>query len=165
PPGTCWVSPGGCERGIRIPPPHIRRGSDMHTRNMETEVLDPAAAPTRTDGSRGPAPIELRVVEASPEAHPAALLVVGVFADGTFPDAGEALGRASSGRLAALARRGDLDGKAGATLLLYDLPGVAAERVLLVGLGPRDELRDRAYRDALAGTAKALRASRASEVA
>lgn len=66
----------------------------MHTRNMEMELLDPAAAPTRTDGPRGHAPLELRVVEAAPEAHPADLLVVGVFADGTFPDAGEALDRA-----------------------------------------------------------------------
>jgi leucyl aminopeptidase len=40
--------------------------------------------------------------------------------------------------------------------LLHDLPGVEAERVLLVSLGKRETFGDKAFRDALGGAAKAL---------
>ena len=48
-----------------------------------------------------------------------------------------------------------MEGKLGATLLLYRVPGVAAERVLLVGLGAEAELHEREYRDAARAAIKA----------
>ena len=51
----------------------------------------------------------------------------------------------------------DLGAKAGATLVLRRLPGVAAERVLLVCLGERAEFGETAYREAVRGAALALR--------
>ncbi len=51
----------------------------------------------------------------------------------------------------------DLSGKTGSTLLLRELPGIAAQRVLLVGLGERREFGEAAYRDALRGAANALK--------
>ena len=42
-------------------------------------------------------------------------------------------------------KRGDLDEKPGATLLLHDLPGVEAERVLLVSLGKRSEFERKSF--------------------
>jgi len=51
----------------------------------------------------------------------------------------------------------DLQGKTGSTLLLRELPDIAAERVLLVGLGERKEFGEAAYRDAVRGAASALR--------
>ncbi|MFN9211114.1 MAG: leucyl aminopeptidase [Betaproteobacteria bacterium] len=83
-------------------------------------------------------------------------LVLGAFADGTFPGPTQAIDDASGGKLAALVKRGDLDAKTGSTLLIPDLPGVAAERVLLVALGKRAELDEKAYRTALAAAGKAL---------
>src|SRR5205085_1098739 len=47
--------------------------------------------------------------------------------------------------------------KTGATLLLRDLPGVAAERVLLVGLGERREFAEPAFRDAVRAVGAVLR--------
>ena len=64
-------------------------------------------------------------------------VVVGLFADGSLSPAAEAIDTASGGRLKALAGRGDLSGKTGKTQLLHDLPGVAAARVLVVGLGEK----------------------------
>jgi len=62
-----------------------------------------------------------------------------------------------------LLKKGDIEGEAGQTLLLYDLPGVAAERVLLVGLGKKKEFTRSHYRQALAAAASLLQQSGASE--
>jgi len=92
-------------------------------------------------------------------------LVVGSFADGSMLAAAQAVDQAAGGALAAAVRRGDLEEKAGSTLLFPALPGVAAERVLLVSLGARMALGDRSYRDAVAGAARALAGGAAKEAA
>src|SRR3954470_8371471 len=51
----------------------------------------------------------------------------------------------------------DLPAKTGSTLLLRELPGIPAQRVMLVGLGERKEFGEAAYRDALRGAANALK--------
>ncbi|MEK7360720.1 MAG: leucyl aminopeptidase, partial [Pseudomonadota bacterium] len=70
-----------------------------------------------------------------------------------------ALDRASQGSVREVLRRGDMEGKLGSTLLLYRVPGVAAERVLLVGLGAAADLREREYRDAARAAVKAAQAT------
>jgi len=67
----------------------------------------------------------------------------------------ETLDRASRGTVRELVRRGDMEGKLGSTLLLYRVPGVAAERVLLVGLGDEAALLEREYREATRTAVKA----------
>jgi leucyl aminopeptidase len=59
----------------------------------------------------------------------------------------------------------DLPAKTGSTLLLHDLPGVAAERVLLVSLGERREFGPAQFRDAVRGAAGALRELGAKDAA
>jgi leucyl aminopeptidase len=59
----------------------------------------------------------------------------------------------------------DLSGKTGATLLLRNLPGVAAERVLLVGLGEHGEFAEAAFRDAVRAAAQALKELGAKDAA
>ena len=100
--------------------------------------------------------MEFTIKTAAPEKFRAGILVAGTFADGALPDATAALDKAADGRIAALLKRGDLDEKAGSTLLLPELPGIAADRVLLVSLGKRDDFGDKAYRDAIAAAAKVL---------
>lgn len=97
-------------------------------------------------------PIEIGLESTPPEKIRTGIFVVGAFADGTFPRSLQ-LDRDSLGRLSEVVRRGDLDEKAGSSLLLYDLPGIHAERVLLVSLGKRGEFGDKAFRDALSGAA------------
>jgi leucyl aminopeptidase len=49
-----------------------------------------------------------------------------------------------------------MEGKSGSSLLLHNVPGVAAERVLLVGLGKESEFGARQYREAIAVAIRAL---------
>jgi leucyl aminopeptidase len=58
---------------------------------------------------------------------------------------------------------GDLDGALGTTLLLHQLPKLACERVLLVGLGGEREFRESSYHMALASAMKTLRTTAAAE--
>jgi leucyl aminopeptidase len=60
-------------------------------------------------------------------------IVVGVFEDKKLSTAAAALDK--SGQLTKAVKSGDLSGKPGSTLLMRGVDGVAAERVLLVGLG------------------------------
>ncbi|MBN2885398.1 MAG: leucyl aminopeptidase [Chromatiaceae bacterium] len=77
-------------------------------------------------------------------------LVLGVFEKHKLSPPAEQIDKASGGRLSALLKKGDLNGEAGRTLLLYELPGVNAERVLLVGCGKKKDYNRSAYRKALA---------------
>ncbi|MBN8442555.1 MAG: leucyl aminopeptidase [Thauera sp.] len=107
--------------------------------------------------------MEFTIKTATPEKFRAGILVAGAFADGALPAPTAVLDKAADGRIAALIKRGDLDEKAGSTLLLHELPGAAAERVLLVSLGKAEDFGDKAYRDALGAAAKALSASAAKD--
>ena len=107
--------------------------------------------------------MEFTIKTGSPAKLKTGLLVLGAFAGGKLPALTAAADGAAEGRIAALIKRGDLDDKAGSTLLLPDLPGVQAERVLLVSLGKEDELGDKAFRDALGAAAKALAATPAKD--
>ncbi len=66
-------------------------------------------------------------------------LVIGAFQEKNkrFTSSGEAIDSASDRLLTKLAVRGELNAELGSTLLLYDLKGVKAGRVLVVGLGER----------------------------
>ena len=91
-----------------------------------------------------------------PEKAHTGVLVVGAFADGTLPPASRRINEASKGKLSALVKRGDLNVNAGSSVMLYDVAGTEAERVLLVSLGTREGFGDKAFRDALKGVATAL---------
>ena len=81
--------------------------------------------------------------------------MLGVHAGQELTPAAKRVDQASRGALKKAL--GDLAGRAGSTLLLRSLPGVAAERVLLVGLGERKDYAEGAYRDAVRAAASALR--------
>ena len=97
--------------------------------------------------------MEFSIKTLSPEAAKAGCVVLGIHANQDLTPAAKRADQASKGALRkALA---DLAGKAGSTLVLRSVPGIAAERVLLVGLGERAEFGETAYRDALRGAAGA----------
>ena len=110
-------------------------------------------------------PFELTLASTVPEHVRAGVLVVGAFADGSLPPATQRVDRAANGGLAAVLKLGDLDRTAGATLLLPNLNGVAAERVLLVSLGSSGQYGDRAFREAVEGAARALAGGAAKDAA
>ncbi len=99
----------------------------------------------------------------SPETAKSGCIVLGVYASKELTPPATRVDRAARGALRnALV---DLPGKAGGTLLLRGLPGVAAERVLLVGLGERREFAEGAFREAVRGAATALRELGAKDAA
>ena len=100
--------------------------------------------------------MEFSIKTGVPEKQKSACVVVGVFEDGTLDAAASRLDKASGKRLGQLIERGDLSGKAGSSLVLHDLPGTVCARVLLVGLGKRDDFGDKAYAAALRSALKAL---------
>ena len=101
--------------------------------------------------------LEFSLNHAAPAELATDVLVVGVFADGPLTGAAGALDAASGGRLATLAQRGDLSGKPGRTTLLHDLPGVAATRVLAVGLGEAAKFGPSQYIKAVGDAVRALK--------
>ena len=90
-------------------------------------------------------------------------LVVGVFEGRKFSPSALELDAASDHALQRVLDGGDLDGELGTTLLLHAVPRLAAERVLLVGLGPEPDFSESSYRTALAAAMKALRSTGAAQ--
>ncbi len=100
--------------------------------------------------------MEFGVKSGSPEKQRGACVVVGVFEHRRLSLAAQMLDQAADGFLADIVRRGDMDGKPSTHLLLHRVPGVPAERVLLVGLGKEREFREKAYRDCIAHATRVL---------
>jgi leucyl aminopeptidase len=81
-------------------------------------------------------------------------LVVGVFEDRKLSKAAQELDR--KGAISAVLKSGDISGKAGSTLMLRGIDGVAAERVLLVGLGADETPTEKNFNSAAQATARVL---------
>lgn len=100
--------------------------------------------------------MEFNVKSGSPEKQRSACIVVGVFEPRRLSGVAEQLDKVSEGYLSNLLRRGDLEGKAGQTLLLHHVPNILSERVLLVGCGKERELDERQYKQIIEKTIHTL---------
>ncbi len=90
-------------------------------------------------------------------ANPASdCLVVGVYEDNQLTSAAAQLDTLSQGYLPNLLKTGDLTGKLGQSLLLHNVPNVAATRVLLLGCGKPAALSDRQYKQIVQKMAQTL---------
>ncbi|HET7363282.1 MAG TPA: leucyl aminopeptidase [Burkholderiales bacterium] len=107
--------------------------------------------------------MEFSIKTLSPETAETGCIVLGVYADKELTASARRVDQRSKGALGAAL--GDLSSKAGSTLLLRALPNVAAERVLLVGLGAKNDFGETQYRDAVRGAAGVLRELAAKEAA
>lgn len=101
--------------------------------------------------------LEFTLNQSAPVSTQTDCVVVGAFADNSLSPAAQAIDEASGGRLTALAERGDLSGKTGASQMLLDLPGVTAPRVLVIGLGNKDKFGVPQYLKAIGDAARALK--------
>ncbi|MBV8033115.1 MAG: leucyl aminopeptidase [Betaproteobacteria bacterium] len=99
--------------------------------------------------------MEFSIKTLSPEKAKLGCVVLGVYQEKDLTAPARRVDQASQGALRGTLQ--DFSAKAGSTLLLRALPGIAAERVLLVGLGERAKFGESAYREALRGAALALR--------
>lgn len=82
----------------------------------------------------------------NPEKQRAACIVVGVFTLRKLSASAKALDNASKKYISNILRKGDMEGKPGQSLLLYNVPGILADRVLLIGCGKERDLNDDKYR-------------------
>jgi leucyl aminopeptidase len=71
-------------------------------------------------------------------------------------EAAKTLDKNANGYISDILNNGDMEGKAGSTLLLHKVPNTVCKRVLLVGLGKKSKLHDREYRNAVQAAFNAL---------
>lgn len=100
--------------------------------------------------------MEFSIKRGSPEKQRCACVVVGVFEPRRLTPAAELIDEAAQKHISEIIRRGDLDGKAGSTLLLHNVPSTLCERILLVGLGKEKDFREKEYCAAIRSAVKAL---------
>ena len=109
--------------------------------------------------------MEYAIKSGSPEKQRSACLVAGVHESRRLTPAARALDDAGDRFLSKLLRRGDMDGKIGQSLLLHNVPGIFADRLLLVGCGKQADLDDRKYRKIIANSIKQVKQTGATEAA
>ena len=90
--------------------------------------------------------MDFTVTAADPARQKTGAIVLGVFDRRKLSRVGVEIDRASDGYLRRILANGDLDGQLNSSLMLYDVPGVQARRVLLVGCGRTRDFDRRAYR-------------------
>ena len=100
--------------------------------------------------------MEFSIKNQAPEKLKTDCLVLGIYENGLLTDAAKAVDKATGNAIGKAIKNGDASGKNGSTLLLQGLTGVPAARILLTGLGKKDELNEKAYRTAVAAAIKAV---------
>ncbi|TAN79295.1 MAG: leucyl aminopeptidase [Gallionella sp.] len=109
--------------------------------------------------------MEFSIKQSSPEKQRAGCVVVGVYEGGKLSAAAQLLDKAAAHHLSDLIARGDMNGKAGSTLMLHHAANIAAERVLLVGLGKAAEFSAKQFLDALRAAFAALQKTACKDAA
>jgi len=107
--------------------------------------------------------MEFSVTTADPAQQKTGALVIGVFDHRKLSAVGTDIDRASDGRLGRVLASGDLDGQVNTSLMLHDVPGVQARRVLLVGCGKARDFDRKTYRRVNAYAAGLLERSGTSD--
>jgi leucyl aminopeptidase len=107
--------------------------------------------------------MEFSTKSGSSEKQKSGCVVVGIYDGRKLSTAAQSLDASSRKYLSRVLKNGDLDGKLGTTLMLQKLPHVAAERVLLVGLGSERDFNEAAYRTAVNAAARALKSTGAAD--
>jgi len=87
-------------------------------------------------------------------------VVVGVHDDGELTSEARAIDLRCHEKLSRLLKRGDFAGKLAETWLVTDLEGIRADRVLLVGLGPKGEITRKSWRRAVIAAVSAASRTR-----
>ena len=100
--------------------------------------------------------MEFSIKNVNPEKLPTDCIIVGVFDGGKLTDAAKKIDAASNKAITNVVKSGDMDGKLSATLVLHGLAGIAATRVMLLGLGKQDVFSEKNYRQAVRAAVKAM---------
>ncbi len=90
-------------------------------------------------------------------------LVVALFEKGRMSPTAEALDEQIGGIIRRMLNQGDIDGKAGSTLILHELDNLASKRLLLVGGGKQGDTTERQFDTIIIAATKALNNSGADD--
>ena len=97
---------------------------------------------------------------AQPETFNSQCLVLPIFAKGKLSKAAQQVDKASGGTISALVKRGDNSGELASTLILPNVVGIKAERVLLLGAGDGKKLSEANFGKLLSAIIKTLHAQK-----
>jgi len=107
--------------------------------------------------------MEFNVKVSHPVKTRSACLIVAVSEPRKLSTTGQLLDKASKGSLSKIIRRGDMDGRSGQSLLLHKLPGIRADRVLLIGCGKEADMNATIFIKTIGNMSGALENCGASE--
>lgn len=107
--------------------------------------------------------MEFIIKSGNPEKQRTACLIIGVCEPRKLTGAAKAVDEASNRYLSNVLRRGDMEGKIGQSLILHNVPGLLADRVLLIGCGRERELDDQKFRRIAETSIKQLNQTGATE--
>jgi leucyl aminopeptidase len=93
------------------------------------------------------------------------VVVLGVFEAQTLTGPAREMDLATKGLLTRTVKAGDMNGRAGTTLLLTEVTGIGASRVLLVGLGKQDAFSQKAYGEAARAAWRVILGTKIAHVA
>lgn len=93
--------------------------------------------------------MQFHVIRAGAARQKTACAIVGIHEKAVLTDAARRLDRASGGAIARVLERGDFSGKSAETFPVVGLKRGPAERILLVGLGPKSGFGRKPYRRAI----------------
>ncbi|OOG35822.1 leucyl aminopeptidase [Rhodanobacter sp. C06] len=100
--------------------------------------------------------LQFSLTTAAPETADTACVLVGVYEQGVLTSAAACVDGATGGAIKRQVESGDISGKAGSTTLLYAPTGIAAKRVLVVGLGTQKGFDAARYQKVAIEAARAL---------
>jgi len=100
--------------------------------------------------------MEFSIKSGNPEKQRTGCLIVGIAEPRRLTPAASALDEVSKKYLSKIIRKGDISGKPGQSLLLHNIPGTMADRVLLIGCGKERELDEKQYRNIIGHTINQL---------
>lgn len=100
--------------------------------------------------------MEFSIKSTAPEKLRSDCLLVGVYEGRKLTDLAKSVDEISGKAITLALKSGDMEGKSGSTLLLRQLSGIAASRVLLVGLGKSEDSSLRTLRNAFRAALRAL---------
>jgi leucyl aminopeptidase len=100
--------------------------------------------------------MEYTIKSGNPEKQRSACIIAGIYEPRRMSPAAKTIDAASGKFISGILRRGDLEGKTGQSLLLHNVPGLLADRVLLIGCGRERDMTDSQYRTIIANSVKQL---------
>jgi leucyl aminopeptidase len=109
--------------------------------------------------------MELLTTTSGASRRASACIIVGVYENGKVGSGAANIDTASKGAISKLIRRGDISGRPGSSLMLSALPGIRAQRILVVGLGKISLFGVSPFRRAVATAATQIKGSKIRDVA